>query len=198
MSQNLPLIKSTQFVPKALTSDTLSLDAQEPWAHLSVGMINCYARRHEEAIDDLSKALKLNPNSSLAYLWLGLVYGYSGQVELALESLDRAYQISPRDPFNQSTAIFKSVALFTARRDVEARDLAREAVKAQPELVGAWRLLAITCALLGELEEARFALAEVKRLQPTISLAWGEKFGPWARAEDLKRYLEGLKLAGLE
>ena len=58
--------------------------------------------------------------------------------------------------------------------------MARETIKARPDMVGAWRLLTVSAAHLGELDEARRALAETKRLQPTISLAWArerETFG---------------------
>ena len=68
----------------------------------------------------------------------------------------------------------------------------------RPDMVGAWRLITVTSAHLGELDEARRALAEVKRLQPTISLRWAREYGPWVRPQDLERYVEGFRLAGLE
>ncbi len=190
----------TRLLPEAETAArrAFALDDQDPWAHLVMGAVHGYARRHEDAVDELRKALMLNPNFSLAYAWLGIVMGYAGKVEQAIEALDQAYRISPRDPNNAWYPVFRSIGLFTAKRHAEARDLARETIKARPDMVGAWRILTITTAHLGELDEARRALAETKRLQPTISLAWARKYGPWVRPQDLERYVEGFRLAGLE
>ncbi len=190
----------TRLIPEAesMARRAMALDEQDPWAHLVVGAIHGYARRHEDAVDSLRKALQLNPNFSFAYFWLGAIMGYAGKVEEAMEAIDRAFRISPRDPFNVLLPVLRSIGLFTAERDAEARDLARETIKARPDMVGAWRLFTITNAHLGELDEARRALAETKRLQPTISLAWARKYGPWVRPQDLERYVEGFRLAGLE
>ncbi|MEJ2121625.1 MAG: hypothetical protein P8Z76_13140 [Alphaproteobacteria bacterium] len=146
----------------------------------------------------MRKALELNPNFSMAYTWLGIFMGYAGKVEPALEALDQAYRINPRDPFNAWLPALRSIGLFTAERDAEARELARETLKAKPDMVGAWRVFTITSAHLGDLDEAHRALAETKRLQPTISLAWAREYGPWVRPQDLERYVEGFRLAGLE
>ncbi|MDP6704790.1 MAG: adenylate/guanylate cyclase domain-containing protein [Alphaproteobacteria bacterium] len=163
----------TRLIPEAelAARHAIAHDDQDPWAHLVMGAVHGYSRRHKDAVDELRKALELNPNFSIAYAWLGIIMGYAGKVEQANEALDQAYRISPRDPFNAWLPVLRSIGIFTAERDAEARDLARETIKTRPELVGAWRILAITAAHLGELDEARRALAEVKRLQPTISLA---------------------------
>jgi adenylate cyclase len=173
-------------------------DDLDPWAHLVMGAVHGYARRHEDAVGELRKALELNPNFSLAYAWLGIIMGYAGKVEESIEALDQACRISPRDPFNAWLPVLRSIGLFTAARDAEVRDLARVTIKARPELAGAWRILTVTTAFLGELDEARRALAETKRLQPTISLAWAREYAPWVRPQDLERFIEGFRLAGLE
>ncbi len=58
-------------------------------------------------------------------------------------------------------------------------------------------MLAISYAKLGQFEEARVALDQAKRLQPGLSLAWAEAYAPFARREDLKHYIDGLREAGL-
>lgn len=124
--------------------------------------------------------------------------GYAGKFEESLEALGRAYRISPRDPFNAWLPVLKSISFFSAERYIEARDLAYETITMRPSMVGGWRIVTITSALLGEMDEARRALAETKRLQPTISLAWARKYGPWVRQKDLEHYIDGFRLAGLE
>ena len=190
----------TALIPEAETMArrAIALDDQDPWAHLVMSCIYGYQRRSDDAIDELHQALHINPNFSHAYAWLGVVNGYAGKFDEAMEAIDRAYRISPRDPFNAWLPVLRSIAHFTAGRDKEARDLAHETAKLRPDMVGAWRLITVTSAHLGELDEARRALAEVKRLQPTISLQWARDYGPWVRPHDLDRYVEGFRLAGLE
>jgi len=190
----------TRLIPEAESAArrAIGYDDQDPWAHLAMGAVHGYARRHDDAVHEARKALELNPNFSLAYVWLGILMGYAGKVEPSLEALDQAYRINPRDPFNTQLPVFRAIGLFTAERDTEARDLSRETLKAKPDMVGAWRVLTVTTAHLGELDDAHRALTETKRLQPTISLAWARKYGPWVRPQDLERYVEGFRLAGLE
>ena len=70
-------------------------------------------------------------------------------------------------------------------------------VQQRPNLVGCHRMLAISYAKLGQFEEARVSLDQAKRLQPGLSLAWAEEYAPYARPEDLKHYIDGLREAGL-
>lgn len=187
-------------IPKAdaVARRAVVLDDQDPWSYLAMAGVYAYQRRHQDALDELRICLELNPNFALAHAWLAIVLGYGGKLEEANEAVDRANRISPRDPFNTWLPVIRSIAYFTAEKDAEARELAKETIKLRPEMVGAWRIVAITCAHMGQTEEAQQALAEVKRLQPTISLDWARAYGPWVRPQDLERYVEGLRLAGLE
>ncbi len=189
-----------QLIAKAETAarKAIALDDQDPWSHLAMAGVYAYRRDHDDAVDELHASLDLNPSFALAHVWLGIVMGYAGKLEEANDALDRGNRISPRDPFNAWLPVMRSIAYFTAERDAESRNLAYETVKLRPEMVGAWRVVVVTCAHMGELEEARRALDEVRRLQPTISLAWAREYGPWVRPQDLDRYIEGLRLAGLE
>ena len=55
----------------------------------------------------------------------------------------------------------------------------------------------ISAAQLGKIDEARRGLAEVRRLQPTVSIDWAQKHSPWVREQDRDRYVEAFRLAGL-
>jgi adenylate cyclase len=190
----------TQLIPKADSAArrALALDDQDPWSHLAMAGVYAYRRQHEDAVDRLRTCLDLNPSFALAHVWLGIVMGYAGRLEDSIDAIDRATRISPRDPFNASFPVLRSIAYFTAKSDEDARNLAYETIKVRPEMVGAWRIALVTSAHMGDLEAAKRALSEVKRLQPTISLAWAREYSPWVRPQDLERYIEGLRIAGLE
>ena len=69
---------------------------------------------------------------------------------------------------------------------------------ASPHFGTAWRTLAAAAGLAGHFDVAAEALVQVKRLQPSVSLEWIEKFHPIVRSEDRAMYMEGLRQAGLD
>ena len=80
---------------------------------------------------------------------------------------------------------------------MEAIDWARKTIQERPDYISGHRMLAVNSALTGDIERARAALAVSKRQQPGMSIAWVEKNMPM-RGALLARYIEGLRLAGLE
>ena len=116
---------------------------------------------------------------------LAVAYGYAGLAEEGYRQLEIATRLSPRD-FTQ------------AHRYDEAVAAERRAVQLRPDYGTAWRTLTAAAGLAGDLDLARQGLAECKRLQPNLSIAWVEKYYPLIRTEDRSRYINGLRRAGLE
>ena len=75
------------------------IDRADPWARLAMGIIAMFSRKHEEAVDELTTSLDLNPNFALAYACLGLALAYGGKGEEAIPLLEKAMRLSPHDPF---------------------------------------------------------------------------------------------------
>jgi hypothetical protein len=59
-------------------------------------------------------------------------------------------------------------------------------------------VLTVAAGMTGQIELARSALAELRRTQPNISLAWIATQLPWKHDADREHYLEGFRRAGLE
>ena len=51
--------------------------------------------------------------------------------------------------------------------------------------------------MAGDRETAVRALAEAKRLHPSLSVDWVEKYHPIVHAHDRALYIDGLRAAGL-
>ncbi len=66
-----------------------------------------------------------------------------------------------------------------------------------PEFPGGWRHLAVGTAHLGNLDAARTAIDELLRLVPHESIGRVRTMVPLTRAEDVERFLDGLRKAGL-
>ena len=142
--------------------------------------------------------MRLNPNSALAHRILAFALTWGGKGAEGLQSFEEANRRSPRDPLMRvGYAGGLATAYFVASRYPEWARAAREAVHLRPDVPGHQRILAVGCAYTGDLDEARRALTRLRELQPNISQAWIRQYFPFVRQDDIERYLEGLRMAGL-
>src|SRR5262249_31299655 len=149
-------------------------------------------------VEELNEALQRNPNFSLARTILAAAYGYAGLAEECFRQLEIATRLSPRDHTQAANLSVEGLCHLVAGRYAQAVTAERRAVQLRPNFGAAWRTLTAAAGLAGDLELARQGLAECKRRQPNISIAWIEKYYPLIRDEDRARYIEGLQRAGLE
>jgi len=176
----------------------ISLDSEDAWAHTALGSVYFSTRRLDNSLAEFELALQLNPNFSLAQGYYALALCYSGRWKDAYVAAQRAIRQSPRDP---SSAIYYGVAAyaqFVGRNYSEAITLAREATRQRGDLTGAYRVLTVAAGMAGQIDVARAALAQLRRTQPNISLAWIATQLPWKLDVDREHYLEGFRRAGLE
>jgi TolB-like protein/cytochrome c-type biogenesis protein CcmH/NrfG len=190
-----------QFTDKVLDAGAkaTTLDDQEPWAHLVLGLGHARRRRPELAVTHLSKSLDLNPSFALGHAGLGYALACGGQPERGLQSLAQAQRLSPRDPFLAIYApIVRYMALFALGHYEEAVAVCRATAARHPNHSGAWRLMTVSLALLGRIDEAKEALAHTLTLQPDLSSAHVTNDTVFADPSDRARFLLGLRKAGLE
>jgi tetratricopeptide (TPR) repeat protein len=145
----------------------------------------------------IERALALNPNWAWAWLFSGWSKNWLGEPEVALERITRAMRMSPQDPqfFNMQTGAAWSH--FLAGRYVEAQSWSRMAIRDQPNYLAALRLLAASSALLGQQHEAEKVMARVRVLDPDARISNIAERDPLRRPEDVDRFAEGLRKAGL-
>jgi TolB-like protein/Tfp pilus assembly protein PilF len=147
-------------------------DSEDPWAHNALGHVYLFARRFDDSLAEFELALRLNPNFSLAQGLYGLLLSYCGRWEDAILAARRALRLSPRDPFSAVYTGIAAYAQFVGRNYGEAMPLAREALRARADFVGAHRVLVASAGMAGHTEIAIAALQELRRAQPNVSLAW--------------------------
>jgi tetratricopeptide (TPR) repeat protein len=176
----------------------VSLDDEEPWGHLVLGLGYARRRRPQLAVEHLSKAVTLNPSFALGYAGLGYALACGGEPERGLDELEQAHKLSPRDPFLAIYApTVRYMALFALGRYEEAVAVCRSTAALHPGHVGSWRLMTVSLALLGKIDEAKAALAHTLSLQPDLSLTHVTDNTVFADPADRGRFLEGLQKAGL-
>ena len=82
-------------------------------------------------------------------------------------------------------------------RDEEALELVREAVERNSNFSGGRLLLAAILGQLGREEDANWEAEEILALKPDFSITSERQQVLYKRPQDLDRYLEGLRKAGL-
>ena len=182
---------------RARAQAAIRLDPEDPWAHFAAGWAHMASRSTETAVAELSEAIELNPSMAFAHAILGCTYGYAGMAADGLHHCALATKLSPRAYFQPATLSVTGLCHLMARRFAEAVEFERRAVELRPEFGMAWRTLAAAAGLAGELELARGALAEARRLHPSLSAEWVETYHGIVREEDRAMYVEGLRAAGL-
>jgi adenylate cyclase len=180
-----------------LAQRAIELDSDDPWSHCAAGYTYTLSRRFGPAVEELTEALQRNPNFAFARIILGVSYGYGGLAEEGLGQLEIANRLSPRDYAQAASLSIEGLCHFIAGRYAEAITCERRAVQLRPNFGTAWRTLTAAAGLAGELELARTALQECRRLQPNVCIAWVEQYHPIVRSEDRARYIDGLRRAGL-
>lgn len=196
---HLGLTDAIDDLPKAIAmaSQAIQDDPEDPWAYFAAGYVHMVARNFDAAIAALNEAIALNPSLAIAHLIMGSTYAYGGFPDDGLHYIALAERMSPRD-FTQSAMYSVSgLCHLIAGRYDQAIAFQRRAIQLRPHFGTAWRTLAAAAGLAGDLETGRQALAQCRRLQPSLSLDWVEKYHPIVRKLDREKYLEGLRAVGL-
>jgi len=146
----------------------------------------------------IDRALALNPNLAAAWYYSGWARIWLGESDAAIERLERAMRLSPLDPLiGWMQATTAHAHFFTARYDV-ATSWAGMALRDRPDYIVALRIAAASNALAGQPEQARKALSRLRQLAPALRVSnLRDTLGPYRRLEDVERYEEGLRRAGL-
>jgi tetratricopeptide (TPR) repeat protein len=171
----------------------------DPTALWSSGISLGYlAGELETGADYVDRAIVLNPNLAMAWCESGWLRVYLGQHADAIERFERAMRLSPLDHFANFTYAGMASAHIFAGRYEEATSWARKAIHEQPHWATSVRAAVIAYALSDRIAEAREARARLHEIDPALRLGNLERVAPpLRRPDDLTRYIEGLRKAGL-
>ncbi len=183
---------------RAAAERAVSLDSNEPMAHLALGRVHIFAGETEMAIGEMRTAIAINPNLAWGHHGLGYAYYYSaGQAEQALPHLDAALRFSPRSPLLWSILIIKGSALRVLGRNDEAIEHCRRACQFPDSGFMPQLNLAAALAEAGQNSEARTATEKAMRLQPALSISFLRGRRPGGDETIAKSFLDSLRKAGV-
>ncbi|WFU19639.1 adenylate/guanylate cyclase domain-containing protein [Bradyrhizobium sp. CB3481] len=146
----------------------------------------------------IDRALALNSNVAEAWDCGGWVKNWLGEYELAIERFTRAIRLSPLDPWIAPMRAGTAHAHFFLSRYDEAASWAAMALQDNPNSQPLLRIGAASNAMAGRLGQAKKAIVRLRQLNPTLRVSnLKSVLGPYRRAEDISRYEEALRRAGL-
>ena len=174
-----------------LAEHAITLDPADARGHAALGQARLFRREHEYSLASYERALQLNPNDADVLADTGHCVSSCGDHGRAIHLLQRAMRLNPYYPdwylWNLGEVHF----------NLGRYDDAISTLNQMRDQSDAYRLLAASHALLGQMEKARHFAAQVLVLQPEFTLERWREVPPDRNPEPRERYLEGLKKAGL-
>jgi DNA-binding SARP family transcriptional activator/tetratricopeptide (TPR) repeat protein len=181
-----------------LAEHAVMLDPGDARAMTLAGHVRGFLGRHPEEASALhERAIALNPNLAIAWCFSGLSHFYMGQHEEALRRIHQAIRLSPSDPH----VFFFDMALimpFLMNGDcASAVEAGRRAVELNPLFSSAYKGYLAALGWMHPTRESGAILDRLMALEPGFSVAAALERSPLVRPEDLARYADGLRRAGL-
>jgi adenylate cyclase len=152
-----------------LLLEAIERDRNHSRALYMMGRLRRLQNRLIESKIELEKAIALDRNNAGAILQLGITLLFLGQPEAALPHFEKVLQLSPRWQNVFFAYFWLGYCHLLLSHTDEAIDLERKSSAANPRMFGAHWALAAALGLKGDVDEARVALAESRKLKPEYS-----------------------------
>src|SRR5262249_5963072 len=143
------------------------------------------------------RAVLLNRNSALAWHCSGIMKCYLGDPDIAIEHFARSMRLNPLGVYVFHSQTFMGFSHLLAGRYNEAYFWANKALEHRPNFDPAMRLVTISSALSGRLDEAQKTMRHLLQLRPTLRIPDLKDVYPFRRPEDLACVIEGFRKAGM-
>jgi adenylate cyclase len=144
----------------------------------------------------IDRALALNPNLADAWRLSGWVNVWRGAPDMAIKHFMQAMRMNPIGLLIGITSGIAFAHFFAARFD-EASSWAERGLREQPDSHQSLRIAAASHALAGRIEAAQKAMARLRQIDPVLRVSNLKELTPLRRPEDIARYKDGLRKAGL-
>ena len=136
-------------------------------------------------------ALERDPNDADTLELFSLTLSWSGKPARAIELLCEARRLNPHEPyyFPQGTADLN------AGRTDEAITAFRNSIEHHPNFRPAYLCLAAAYGLSGNEKQAKVTAAKIRKISPDFDISTDLRTP--LKNNDLKRFIQGLRMAGL-
>jgi tetratricopeptide (TPR) repeat protein len=166
-------------------------------AHCGIALLQT-AKDYRWGMSVIQAAVEANPNSPMVVVRAGVAHLHCGSVEQALEYFHRSSLLGPGDPGGHFALSGMGHAHLVLGNFEEAIACAGRALASNPNFDPALWVLIAANAHLGQINQARQFLGQLRKKSPAITLRRIEAGQPALHRSRVEKLLEGLRLAGLE
>jgi adenylate cyclase len=182
-----------------LAQRAIRLDPRYPIAHFALALVCMWTGRSERVVPAFLEAIKLNPSYAAAHAVLGAVLNSAeGKSEEAVDSVEKAIRLSPSDPRLFIWLVGLAAGHYQLRHYSQAVEIGRRSWSLNRSYITGLTYVVAGLAQLGQIEEARAALADLKRLDPPLVAARMTLERVYTHKPGADHLLEGLRKAGFE
>jgi len=183
-------------IGRELALKAVSIDDRCAYAHAHLGAVQLWSGEPEKAIDELERAIALDPNFAAGYLMLSMALHYAGDSRTALTRIATSKRL---DPYRPNFILHCEALCHFMLSDYEAAaKVLRQRIAHFPNTDISRALLSSTYGHLGNIELARSTWSDLMQVNPAYSFAQRRKILPYRNPDDLERIAEGLRKAGLD
>jgi adenylate cyclase len=176
-----------------LATIAIGLDSFSAGAHILLGVVFMQFRQHERAVDELKRAIDLNPSDAETYGWLGQALLFMGGLDDSIKATETALRFDPNLDVRQWWSL--GVAYLLAGRTAEAIRVTEQKISDDTGFVFNYVTLAAAYAEAGRTEDAARAVESVRKLDPFFDT---DNYGSLFRKADHRAQIAAsLRKAGL-
>ena len=193
----------TKDPPRALSATleaarrAVELDDEDWLSHALFGIAILWtSRNHDRALEEVERAIALNPSAAIAYQFQGCAALFAGRPTQAVPALETVLHLDPQYQSRSLILADLSLARLLLGDVDDAVAAATDAVQREPENVRAHHRLVAALGHTGREAEAKAALKTLLHLQPDFSDAYVRATYPFRFAEHLALFNDGFRRAG--
>jgi adenylate cyclase len=182
---------------ETLARRAVALDPVDAEAHSSLALTLWLRGDHQGALAEAGQALTISPNYAFAHALLGAALIFSGQPRVGIAAVQTAIRLDPHDPMLPSRLNHVTVGFYFCREYKTAVEVARQAIRSNPDYPLTYRWLAAALGQIGDTDDAKKAMEKAIAIAPASFDMYVRNRVPWMRPEDHAHMLEGLRKAGM-
>jgi adenylate cyclase len=181
---------------EALARRAVALNPADAEAHSCLALTMWLRGDYEGVLAEAGQALAISPNYAFAHALLGATLIFSGQPREGIIAIQTSMRLDPHDPMRPSRLNQVAIGFYFCREYETAVELAKQAIRSNPDFPLTYRWLAAALGQIGRTEEAKEALEKAIAIAPAAFEMYVRQRVPWMRPEDHAHMLEGLRKAG--
>jgi adenylate cyclase len=181
-----------------LAQRAVALDARYPAARFALALVCAWTGRFDRSVAEYQEVVNLNPSHAAAHVMLGSSSTYRGQPEKGIASVEKGIRLSPSDPRLFMWLPPLAAAHYQLRHYAESVEIGRRSWALNRNWPIGLTYVVAALAQLGRIDEAGAALADLKGLDPSLSLVRATLQRLYKDQAGIDHLLDGLRKAGFE